>query len=109
MSDDTETYDLVKMRTAVHEAETQLAHLKLRVQTGELLDRHKLVREIASMGHRHRDLLLSLPVRHASIIAADVGVAPRLLLVAMDKLIRAELTGLAAGARQRQVNPETTD
>jgi len=99
MSGDGEQYDLVATRTAIHEAETQLAYLKLRVRTGELVDRRKLVAAMADMGHRHRDLLLTLPVRHAHVLAADAGVSGRALLTLLDRLVRRELFEIASEAR----------
>jgi hypothetical protein len=99
MSDDLESYDLVRTRTTVHEAETQLAYLKLRMKTGELIDRHKLAAATAAMGHRHRDLLLNLPVRHAQQLAAEYGIPGRALLSALERLLYQELGEMAAAAR----------
>jgi hypothetical protein len=108
MSDNLEQYDLVKMRTSVHEAQSAFARLKLRVQMGELIDRHKLMLAMSAMGHRHRDLLQSLPIRHAPIIAAERGLNARALLVTMDKLIHRELSEIAALARESQQNAAET-
>jgi hypothetical protein len=104
MSDDPEppTYDLVRTRTQIAEAETQLAYIKLRQRTGELLDRGKVTRAMADMGHRHRDLLMNLPIRHANILAGDYGVNGRALLVALERMIYQELQEIAAEARARQ-------
>jgi hypothetical protein len=99
MSDDVDGYDLVKTRTAITEAETQLAYLKLRIRSGELLDRRKVTAGMADMGHRHRDLLLSLPARHAHILAADAGVSGRSLLAMLDRLVERELREIAAAGR----------
>jgi hypothetical protein len=99
---DSPDYDLVRTRTAIAEAETQLAYIKLRLRTGELVDRAKAVQAMAAMGHRHRDLLLNLPVRHANILAAECGVNGRALLATLEQLILTELREIAAAARERQ-------
>jgi hypothetical protein len=101
MPDENDGYDLVKTRTAVAEAETQLAYIKLRQRTGELLDRGKVDRALTDMGRRHRDVLLNLPVRHASILAAAHGVNGRALLAALERMIYRELQEIAAEARSR--------
>lgn len=99
MSDDVADYDLVQTRTAVTEAETQLAFHKLRVRTGELVDRRKLLAAMAGMGHRHRDLLMNLSVRHAHQLANDAGVSGRAMLAVLDRLVYRELQEMAAAAR----------
>jgi hypothetical protein len=99
VSDEVADYDLVKTRTAVTEAETQLAFHKLRLRTGELLDRRKLLSAMASMGHRHRDLLLNLSVRHAHELANQAGVSGRAMLAVLDHMVYQELQEMAAAAR----------
>jgi hypothetical protein len=95
-------FDLIKTRTAIHEAETQLAYLKLRLRTGELLDRKKVEAAMASVGRRHRDLLQALPVRHAHELAAECGVSGRAMLAALEDIVHDALCEIAAAARGRK-------
>jgi len=107
MSDSAEQYDLVRTRTTVHEAETRLAYLRLRLKTGELIERRRLTLAMADMGHRVRDTLLSLPVRHAQILAAEVGVEGRALLTVLEGLVYSELNEVAEAAKAaREARPE---
>jgi hypothetical protein len=97
--------DLVQTRTSVHELETQLAYLKLRLRTGELLDKAKVQGQLATIGRRHRDVLLALPVRHAYDLASKYGVSGRDMLACLDRIIHQELREMAAIARARRNPP----
>jgi hypothetical protein len=97
--------DLVQTRTSVHELETQLAYLKLRLRTGELLDKARIQNQLASIGRRHRDVLLGLPVRHAYDLASEYGISGRDMLAALDEIIHQELREMAAIARARRNGP----
>lgn len=75
--------------------DARTAALRLRVQRGELVPRARVERRAVEAGMQLRDRIIGSPARHAAVLAADVGVAPAVMLAGLERIVRRMLARLA--------------
>ena len=69
-----------------------LAKTKLRMLTGEMVDRKRAGNYAFILGRALRDLFMSFPVRYGALIAAELGTDEHQTSVILDEYIRKMLT-----------------
>ena len=65
-----------------------IAKAKLRVLTGEVVDKKKAANHAYLLGRSIRDLVLSLPVRYGAVIASELGTDEHTTTVVLEKYVR---------------------
>jgi siderophore synthetase component len=78
------------------------AELQLKIKRREMVDARAAENAIAELAHRVRDQVLTAPARHAAVIAAEFGLDPHQLIIALDQILRDALTDIALQAKQRE-------
>ena len=91
---------LVEARAELHRLAERRSQLQLRIERRELVSRFRVADAAVTLGHRQRDLLLLAPVRYAAILAGDFRVSGSGLLAALNDIIHAECSAIAAEARE---------
>ena len=69
-----------------------LAKTKLRMLTGEMVDRKRAGNYAFNLGRALRDLFMSFPVRYGALIAAELGTDEHQTSAILDEYIRKMLT-----------------
>ena len=69
-----------------------LAKAKLKMITGETIDRKKAGQYAFNLGRSLRDLFISFPTRYGSLIAAEIDVDEHKMVTVLDEYIRKLLT-----------------
>ncbi len=69
-----------------------LAKAKLKMITGETIDRKKAGQYAFNLGRSLRDLFISFPTRYGSLIAAEMDVDEHKMVTVLDEYIRKLLT-----------------
>ena len=69
-----------------------LAKAKLKMITGETIDRKKAGHYAFNLGRSLRDLFISFPTRYGSLIAAEIDVDEHKMVTVLDEYIRKLLT-----------------
>ena len=69
-----------------------LAKAKLKMITGETIDRKKAGQYAFNLGRSLRDLFISFPTRYGSLIAAELNVDEHKMVTVLDEYIRKLLT-----------------
>lgn len=65
-----------------------LAKAKLKMITGETIDRKKAGQQAFNLGRSLRDLFISFPVRYGSMIAAELGADEHKTVTVLDEYVR---------------------
>lgn len=69
-----------------------LAKAKLKMITGETIDRKKAGQHAFNLGRSLRDLFIGFPTRYGSLIAAEIDVDEHKMVTVLDEYIRKLLT-----------------
>lgn len=65
-----------------------IAKAKLKVLTGEVVDKKKAANHAYLLGRSIRDLVLSFPVRYGAVIASELGTDEHTTTVVLEKYVR---------------------
>ena len=65
-----------------------IAKVKLKVLTGEVVDKKKAAEYAYMLGRDFRELALSFPVRYGAIIASELGTDEHTTVVILEKYVR---------------------
>jgi hypothetical protein len=85
----------MRARLANEILKAQLQKVKLRKAKAELVDRSKAMQLVFDLARRERDAWIGWPARIAANMAAELGVDPRRLEVALERYLRQHLSELA--------------
>jgi hypothetical protein len=91
-----ETGAFQRVRTAKTVIDAQRARLELDHRRGALISRDVAVHKVFSFARMLRDSWLTWPARVGPQLAADLGVEPAVLVIALEDLVRAHLAELAS-------------
>jgi hypothetical protein len=69
--------------------------LTLKIRQRELVDRRRVEALVFARARRVRDQMLTAPVRHAAVLAAEFGLSPAPLAHALGQIMRAALHDLS--------------
>ena len=90
--------ELARARAGVMTAEAELRRLRLEERRGQLLDRHATLAKFFTVTRTLRDAWLAWPSRIGAELAADLGVEPARLMIALERYVRRQLTESADAA-----------
>jgi hypothetical protein len=87
---------LAQARAAALVVDVQTKRLALEQRRGALISRDRAVAKAFAFGRMLRDAWLTWPARVGPQLAADLGVEPAVLVIALEDLVRAHLEELAS-------------
>jgi hypothetical protein len=93
MADESET--LMRVQTELTVTRAQHNDLTFKIRQRELVDRRRVEALVFARARRIRDQMLTAPVRHAAVLAAEFGVPPAPLAHALGQIMRAALHDFA--------------
>lgn len=82
-------------RTANEVLKAQHHKLRIAQLKGELIDRSQAMAQVFALARAERDAWLNWPARISSMLAAELGLDPHLVHVALEREVRQHLTELA--------------
>ncbi|WP_235186247.1 elements of external origin [Lysobacter antibioticus] len=82
-------------RTANEVLKAQHHKLRIAQLKGELIDRSQAMAQVFALARAERDAWLNWPARISSMLAAELGVDPHTMHVALEREVRQHLTELA--------------
>jgi len=83
-------------RTALVRVRRRSEGIKLRRLRAELLPRDRVFRTVEAFVRLFRDSLLALPTSVAEEVAAELGVTPALVIIALERIVRQFLEEMSA-------------
>lgn len=81
-------------RTANEVLKAQHHKLRIAQLRGELIDRQQAVGQVFALGRAERDAWLNWPARISSMLAAELGIDPHAMHVALEREVRQHLSEL---------------
>lgn len=81
-------------RTANEVLKAQHHKLRIAQLRGELIDRHQAVGQVFALARAERDAWLNWPARISSMLAAELGIDPHAMHVALEREVRQHLSEL---------------
>jgi hypothetical protein len=82
-------------RTANEVLKAQHHKLRIAQLKGELIDRSQAMAQVFALARAERDAWLNWPARISSMLAAELGIDPHTMHVALEREVRQHLTELA--------------
>jgi len=77
------------------QTEAERAQIELKARRGELVDRARAVAHVFRLAREERDAWLNWPARVSALMAAELGVDPHKMHVALERHVREHLIELA--------------
>ena len=91
----TGTTTFMQARTANEVLKAQTARVRLQRLKGEVVDRVRAAAHVFRLARDERDAWLNWPTRISALMAADLGIDPHKMHVALEKHVRDHLSELA--------------